>query len=120
MFRACKLLKSQYAILSYQVTFSDFETIVTIPEWNPQYVGGTLVEILIIKACLSNQRVVSRTLANFYVDFFRKHPRTKQATIVNLQYWRDIIDKHCPELEYGKKYYTCVLRIIQQSYGAIL
>jgi hypothetical protein len=122
MFRKLTQSASNNDITSFKVIFSNFETVVQINSSTIGSLGGSLIEAVIIKACqqTNQSQSVVRYLTDFYHKFFTKNRKPEGLMISNMDFWKSKIDEHCPELEYGTKYFPCVIRNLQSLYGNII
>jgi len=119
MFRKLNRCEADDDMISFRVIFSNFEALVKMNSATIDGLRGSVVEAVIIKACLNtnNHHAIVRYLTDFYHKFFTTNRKPKALMLGNMQFWQSKIDAHCPELEYGKKYYPCVLRNLQSLYG---
>jgi len=58
---------------------------------------------------------VVKNLVLLYLSLYKKYlPQKLQPIIKYIEQEKNWLDKDCPELEYGKKYYHCVLNQIKK------
>jgi hypothetical protein len=79
------------------------------------YVGEINYERTIIETYSARKFNVPANLALFYLEQLCRRRNRKGDFLKNyITTWCDEIDLYFPELEYGKRYYDCVVRHIRQ------
>lgn len=108
--------ESDANVFHYRLVDSAFTDYLSIDPNIYDRISLVAYEMLIIQAYEKRQLAVPKNLALFYLNYFKGRPGKDIDALVRA--WRDDIDELCPQFEYSKKYYACVVRQLKQlSYG---
>lgn len=119
MFDHYRIVEDTPRLRTYRISDTDFIDYITIP--NRFDDGGDLqgAVVAVIKIYSVHDRPILPNIVRAYLWDYKRYAivHTLESLLKAIELDRKVIDLEFPELEYGRKYYSCVIRqIIKNNY----